>query len=87
MAAMLKALPREGSRLKILTLQGDEAKHAAALAYVREAGVTVKMETIDLDDTYNGDDNHDHYDDDTENYQDIPSSEDQMFDPYLYSCG
>ena len=69
------------------TLQGDEAKHAAALAYVREAGVTVKMETIDLDDTYNGDDNHDHYDDDTENYQDIPSSEDQMFDPYLYSCG
>ena len=46
------------------------------------------METIDLDDTYNGDDNHDHYDDDTENYQDIPNSEDQeMFDPYLYRSG
>ena len=52
---------------------------------MREAGVTVKMETIDPDDTYDGDDIHGYYDDDTENYQDIPSSEDQMFDPYLYT--
>ena len=44
LAAIVAALPGEGSKLKTLTIQGDEEKHAAALAEVRAAGVTVNVE-------------------------------------------
>ena len=43
--AILKALPENSSKLKILTLHGDEKNHTAELAEAREAGVTVNMET------------------------------------------
>ena len=43
--AILRALPGESSKLKILTLHGDKKNHTAALAEARDAGVTVNMET------------------------------------------
>ena len=43
--AILRALPGDSSKLKILTLHGDEKNHTAELAEAREAGVTVNMET------------------------------------------
>ena len=60
LAAILTALPRESSKLKILTLWGEKDEHAAALVELKGAGVTVNMEaarvvkTEDPDDTDNG---------------------------------
>ena len=69
LAAIVAALPGEGSKLKTLTIEGDEKKHAAALAGVRAAGVTVNMEDFgngdsdilcdmfsDISDSYNTND-------------------------------
>ena len=44
LAAILTALPRESSKMKILTLRGEKEEHAAALAELGSTGVTVRME-------------------------------------------
>ena len=69
LAAILTALPRESSKLKILTLRGEKDEHAAALAELGGAGVTVNMEppaAINNEDPDDADDAHrgwamDHY--------------------------
>ena len=71
--AILRALPGESSKLKILTLPGDEKKHTAALAEAREAGVTVNMEAnVDADSEAppltDSDDNSGIDDDDEDDY-------------------
>ena len=48
--AILKVLPGEDSKLKVLILNGDEKLHSAALAEAREAGVTVQMIKWEEDD-------------------------------------
>ena len=47
LAAILTALSGEGSRLRVLTLPGDEEEHASVLAGVRGEGVTVNMSPDD----------------------------------------
>ena len=44
LAAILTALSRESSKLKILTLRGEKDEHSVALAALGGAGVTVNME-------------------------------------------
>ena len=48
--AILKVLPGEDSKLKVLILNGDEKLHSAALAEARETGVTVQMIKWEEDD-------------------------------------
>ena len=73
--AILRALPEDSSKLKILTINGDEKKHSAVLLEAKNAGITVNMHTngdvdssdnsIDINDLL-GDDNDD--DSELENY-------------------
>ena len=48
LAAILTALSGEGSRLRVLTLPGDEEEHASVLAGVRGEGVTVMTVMTDV---------------------------------------
>ena len=72
--AILRALPEDSSKLKILTLHGDEKKHTTALNEAKKAGITVNLETnidgdsdnsIDINDLLDNDNGDDS---DLENY-------------------
>ena len=72
--AILKALPENSSKLKILTFHGDEKKHTTALLEAKKAGVTVNMKanvdgdsdnSIDINDLLDNDNDDDS---DLENY-------------------
>ena len=61
--AILKVLPGEDSKLKVLILNGDEKLHSAALAEAREAGVRVQMTKWEDDDDFSENDSNSEEDD------------------------
>ena len=74
MRAILRALPGESSKLKILTMHCDDKKNTAALAEAKEAGVTAKMECHD---DFDSDDNSD-----IDINSDIDNDDDDDFENY-----
>ena len=64
---MLRALHEDSSKLKILTIHGDEKKHTAVLLEAKKAGITVNMEANDDGDSDNSIDINDLLDNDNDN--------------------
>ena len=73
--AILRALPEDRSKLKILTIHGDEKKHTAVLLEAKNAGITVNMQTNGDGDSDNSIDINDLLDNDNGNDSDFEDYE------------